>query len=801
MHNHIIYRTIVVCVLLLAWVPATGQTAVSPCPEVLINQKYDHIGNDAYRRMGWDTAVTCEVNSIELTSEPYIPVQYFNGTYLVEQIPYNPPDSTFSRGTPMPISTDDDFSATATTIPYSFYFFGIRKNAFVLGANGMVTFNTSAAGHSCPWRYSAPLPWGNNTSGAPTSHDCPVSYVRDGIYGVYEDSHPLGTYLTGTQGIYYGIQDERPCRKIICSWNGVPLYPGNENLNNRSTYQIVCYEGSNIIEVHVRRRSVNPNWQGGVGIIGIQNHTGAPQVHNDSMGSSNRYVVDGSPAAFYPDGKNTFNTAMQYTAYRFTPQGTTPKSYQWYRIFDDGRDSIALTTDQNDTNGYYLPMNSSDTAHPTLTRAVVHPTVVSRYVLHLTFRNANNEPYHLYDTITIGVDRADTLGIHAPTEPDTSRRIDICNGSRTTLSISHPDMQETRRIDWEVHRIIHGTKVPLPQSMYSLDASRRNITINEDPQYDTLPLNKIDSIHVMASVDFTNGCPQYDTFLVRVFPLFDTVVVDGICEGETYRWNANGQTYTQTTNTPVAHLHSMPGCDSTVHLDLTVYDGSLNIDKRVECKPLRWANGKLYTTTNTATRESDTIRLVNRYGCDSVVRLDLTIYPMTPVIDASLDHFDYDHLDVVLTDASTGNDSRRWFFPTGPEQTAPTAYYSIPATADSATIKLVTYSPYGCVDSATTVIPFHKETFWMPNAFTPGDPSGNNRFGSVSSNTLQQEMYIYNRYGEMMFHCTSVDCSWDGTDTHGRPCPQGAYVYVIRYTNSFEPDKTIVRKGSVTLIR
>lgn len=795
-----IVSIIMAAVTVFACVCAHAQTVKSPCPEVLIDQKYDHIGSQAYRRMGWDTAVSCNVSTIEISSEPYIPVQYFNGTYLVEQIPYNPPDSTFSRGTAMPISTDDDFAETMTTIPYPFFFFGIQKNAFVLGANGMVTFNTTAAGHACPWQYSAPIPWLDNGTGVPKSHDAPTSYMRDAIYGVYEDTHPLGSYLTGNQGIYYGIQDRKPCRKIICSWNGIPAYPGNDNLTNRSTYQIVCYEGSNIVEVHVRRRAVS-NWQNGVGIIGIQNATGLPQQPSDVPGSSNRYVAPNSPAAFYPTGTNTFNTALQYTAYRFTPMGTTLKDYKWYRIFDDGRDSVVLTMNSDDTNGYYLPMNSNDSLHPTFTKAIVSPTTVSRYVLQLKFKNAANEWYDLRDTITIGIDRSDTLGIHAATEPDTSRRIDICNGQRATLSISHPEIQETRRIEWYVKRIINGRMVDLPQSMYSVDGTGRHITIMEDPRYDTLPLNKIDSIHVMASVEFTNGCPSFDTFLVRVFPLFDTIIEDGICEGESYKWDANGHTYTQTTNTPVAHLLSQPGCDSTVHLHLTVYDGSLNIDKRVECKPLRWVNGKLYTTSNAATAEGDTIRLINRYGCDSVVQLDLTIHPLTARIESSLENFDYDHLDVVLTDASEGNDSCRWMFPTGPDQTSPTAYYSIAAEADSATIRLVAYSPYGCIDTATIVLPFNKETFWIPNAFTPGDPTGNSLFGSVSSGTLQQETFIYNRYGEMVFHSQEIDCRWDGKDTHGRPCPLGAYVYVIRYTNQFEPDKTVTRRGAVTLIR
>ena len=62
-------------------------------------------------------------------------------------------------------------------------------------------------------------------------------------------------------------------------------------------------------------------------------------------------------------------------------------------------------------------------------------------------------------------------------------------------------------------------------------------------------------------------------------------------------------------------------------------------------------------------------------------------------------------------------------------------------------------------------------------------------------------MLIYNRMGQLVFRCEGVDCEWDGHDMDGDICPQGAYVYVIRYANNFEPSITRVLKGTVTLIR
>ena len=129
---------------------------MNPCPEVQIKQKHNHTPKIRYRREGWDTAVTCTQDQLVLSCMPYIPVKRYQGLYYVDTIPYNPPDTTFHQGVHLDITNDDVFAKTVTNIPYPFYFFGIRKTGFVVGSNGIVTFNTAAASNSntpnsCPW--------------------------------------------------------------------------------------------------------------------------------------------------------------------------------------------------------------------------------------------------------------------------------------------------------------------------------------------------------------------------------------------------------------------------------------------------------------------------------------------------------------------------------------------------------------------------------------------------------------------------------------------------------------------------
>ena len=845
----------------------------SPCPEVQIKQKHDHTAIARYRHKGWDTVVTCANPQIILSCMPYIPVQRFNGTYYVDPIPYDPPDTTFSLGTRMGIGTDDVFASSHTSIPYPFYFFGIRKNQFRIGANGLVTFvsptDFGSGAPYCPYGFRTntnKLPW----DGTPGHTDPFSNYsmrMKDAIYGVMEDTDPayfVGSESNRVDGIYYGIQDEFPCRKIICSWKEAPDFGHHDG---KGTYQIVCYEGSNIIEVHVRQRGCCPTTSDA--LIGIQNATGQPQVSSSTPTDPNSSpAINGKPAAFAPSVNggtpgNPFTSTLNHVAFRFTPAGTTAKNYGWRRIYDDGRPDVELRNivvypeAMDDSCGYYEPMDDANSC-PTLTKAYVSPKEPAKYVFYLRFLNANNDQYVLTDTVFIGVDTVNYLDIHKlPINDTLPGRLDICLNDTARMRLDITALQEITHEEWLIRRVSGGDTITLDSlvadnhpgqvvnlsnnylsfdprytpvqafriqgndttvmdtTLFSLDdydligdtiLTRKVFLFSRNLPTQGLQANKIDTILIQVTSDFASGCHNYDTFMLRVFPNFDTVIADGICQGETFTWDTNGspyKTFTQPTNpqTEFVLLHSTPGCDSLVHLQLTVSSVSHTIDHQEDCKPYTWLNGKTYTTSNVATAATDTIVLKNRYDCDSIVQLDLVIHPLTAKLRSDIDHFTLDNLDAVLTDISIGGGSRVWKFPNGPDQTGVNAYYSIPANMEGANIILIASSPYGCVDTAKIYIPLNKEHFWVPNAFTPDNPAGNSLFSSVSTKTLKQEMLIYNRRGELVFRCEGADCAWDGRDFDGNPCVQDAYVYIIRYTNEFEPQNTRVLKGTVTLIR
>lgn len=800
--------------------------AFEPCPGVKIIQKHNHTPLPYYRQQGWDTVVTCNQEEITLTVMPFVPTQFFQGTYTVASIPYDPPDPTFHGGTQIPNNQDDYFCSQAVTIPWKFYFFGILKPKFVAGGNGIITFNESSVGQSCGFGVYSPLPWPDGT----TSNTPTLSTHRDAIYGVFHDTDPRG--CSGDRGIYYGIQGTYPCRKIIASYNGLPMYAYNSDMNspqNRwNTYQIVCYEGSNIIEIHVKahRPSSHSSWTN-YGLIGIQNATGANQT-TGAVGTSTMFVGEAGARwasrqpYFAPPGCNNMASGVDVdsVAYRFTPMGRTARTGIWYRLNPDGsHDTLALeTVDPGNPIGTYSPLVEHN---PDLqiwkSTAIVRPDTnypSSTYVFSLKFKNAAGEWYSdiegdqtigLCDTIVVGIDMEKEMTLRAISGTKSNDTVlDLCYGDGVTCTLSYPERQAAQTINWNVQRKLNGVTRDMPRTFFRTENGNLQMSFSPDDRMDTLPKNKIDSIYATVSCNFVSGCSNYKRVLIRIFPNFDTIEHEGICQGDEFKWHVNNQTYktpTDTTNWPYnlpsKVLQSQPGCDSTVRLHLKVIDTVIIPDPIIDCDSILW-HGRVITASN----YTDTVVLKDQWGCDSTMRLNFTLHPVKAKIQADRDHFDFDNLDVVLEDVSTGSKARLWSFPTGNDQTGKTAFYSIPVKLSEADIRLIAYSQYGeCEDTAHIVLPLAKESFWVPNAFTPDNPDGNNLFGSTSQQTLSQEMFIYNRRGELIFHCEEVDCKWDGRDLKGNPVPQDAYVYLIKYNNTYEPERTFIKRGTVTLIR
>ncbi len=127
------------------------------------------------------------------------------------------------------------------------------------------------------------------------------------------------------------------------------------------------------------------------------------------------------------------------------------------------------------------------------------------------------------------------------------------------------------------------------------------------------------------------GCDIWMTLQLTEFPAIPTTEIDTtICYGQSYFSQAGNILYTTSVDTTIT-LQDMHGCDSLVHLNLTVLpEVPMTVIDTTICygESFLWdADGNTYTTTV----KNKSVTLVNMNGCDSVVTLNLTVLPEVPL--------------------------------------------------------------------------------------------------------------------------------------------------------------------------
>jgi len=116
---------------------------------------------------------------------------------------------------------------------------------------------------------------------------------------------------------------------------------------------------------------------------------------------------------------------------------------------------------------------------------------------------------------------------------------------------------------------------------------------------------------------------------------------------------------------------------------------------------------------------------------------------------------------------------------------------------ESNTYKLDVEDNIGCIASDSAVVVVKPVGIESPNAFSPLSGNENNRFYLKEINVIESfEMYIYNRWGELMYKTNEPGYAngWDGT-YNGEDCPVGAYVWVLMLNGELK------EKGNVILVR
>ena len=117
-------------------------------------------------------------------------------------------------------------------------------------------------------------------------------------------------------------------------------------------------------------------------------------------------------------------------------------------------------------------------------------------------------------------------------------------------------------------------------------------------------------------------------------------------------------------------------------------------------------------------------------------------------------------------------------------------------------LKLIAYNNSGCNDTLLKKININIEhEYFVPTAFKPNGDSKNETFGPVGEglDSYQYDMYIYNRFNNLIFETKDINIPWDGKIKGTNQMSEaGVYVWFIITKDKFGNVKK--RKGNVTLL-
>lgn len=298
-----------------------------------------------------------------------------------------------------------------------------------------------------------------------------------------------------------------------------------------------------------------------------------------------------------------------------------------------------------------------------------------------------------------------------------------------------------------------------------------------------------------AWVSQSCGIVYSNSVLVSVFySSFDTVFAN-VCQGESYQENGFdvSSEHTSLTGEYAYEKHfATDHCDSVIVLMLMVYPRYEVVLEDMVCEGNEYNEYGFEISSIETIDENEIIRtriLQSEYGCDSIVSLHLM------VIDTSL-------MILSLTDDFCENQSAELMAMTGmPDYVWSTGETTPVITVDLPGYYYVTASEDGCSNTSQYFLDECLYELYLPNAITPSRSDGLNDYFCIPELNQRFmtafEISIYNRWGEMVYYSTDKSFKWDG-EYHGKIQAQTVYNYVIKYTD--KTGRPVIVTGSVTVL-
>jgi len=183
-------------------------------------------------------------------------------------------------------------------IGFAFNFYGANFTQAYVNINGALTFNTYYSTYS-------------NTALSNSSA------MNNSIFAFWDDLITDPTYSPSIRPIYYATIGEAPNRKFVTQWTNIYFFSTDIQMG---TFQVILYEGSNIVQIQYRDLLGGARALGNSATIGIKkdNSTYSQYSNNTTNAISQEQAIRYTPNG---GGGYTVNTAADYDLIYLVPEG------------------------------------------------------------------------------------------------------------------------------------------------------------------------------------------------------------------------------------------------------------------------------------------------------------------------------------------------------------------------------------------------------------------------------------------------------------------------------------------------
>ncbi len=806
---------------------------------------------------GNDTTISCLQPCLDLKAR--IPAIRSSEDYQVTSIPYAPyPYVTAAPLYVLPcIADQDDKYGDVATLPFNFCFYGSTYDRYVLGTNGLITFDLSNAITGNNYIVSNPLPF---IGGGTATYSCPappfpsgVLYPKLSIMGAYSDLLP--DPLDPTYKIEARVEGFAPCRRFVMSYSNVKLF---DCPSLKTTFEVVLHEGTGLIDIFIENY---PVCSGSNTIIGIQK--------------------DGLPATPFssPPGRNLFSQQVTNEAWRFVPSGVT-SLLDSVSLFKNGAWVATGTT---------VPLGNGE-LEATFSNICQNVDSMS-YVVRAFYRQCDNP--------AVQTEGSDTMIVYKTLNPILTTIDSVrCNGGLGTITVTTPvganiEYSIDGGTTWQLSPVFNvpaGSYTVNARVVASLCGGFTSAVVLEPTLVTASLVTTVASCannDGVIDITATGGNPAYEysidngvTYqpsnqflnlavgnynfirvkdaygcidsLITTIALNDTMRLElgadsTICFGrtitlvpqtnaltDTFKWTPRATLNYDTVRTPVAtptdttkyyltakwgictrndsitiNVLRKPvanaGKDTTVcyKTNATLFGSASNLSGTVN---YAWSPPDSLNSPNTAvtgvrldTTRQFTLTVTDNYGCNFSVTDSVTVI-MQPLLVAFAGNDTTAVLNRPHQLTATGRNAVDFVW-------SPIAPLNNPFISNPlAILNNDTYfyvhitDAIGCMDDDTILIKVYEgPTYYLPNAFTPDGNGVNDIFFPTPVGIRSTEYFrVFDRYGALMYETRQWLQGWDGK-LKGKPAAMGTYVWMIK---GIDLNGSVVEmKGTVILIR